>query len=309
MYFLASTYVNLFVVFVIIPVRIASGSFNTDPANLNNIICKIEILMFYVTRSLSCWLIVLACADRYVISSPNELWRRRFSSPKTAIRAIVITTVIIFLAFCHIPIYFNISTTNTVGQVVSTCVAQVGIYRTFINLWQGFVYSLIPSFVMLVFGLFTLINIRRQRRRVGQMIVANKSSQQRTDSQLLRMLTVQVLIILITTVPSPLFLIYLSLTSTVVKSSMRVAQEKAVNQILGGVLFIAHASSFYLYTLTGSVFRKEVVKIVPQCLRLDLRRREGQPVRIAAIEQHEMVDTAVVHRVVPIADQVRVETV
>ncbi|CAF2742163.1 unnamed protein product [Rotaria sp. Silwood2] len=45
LYFLSSTYANMFVVFVIIPVRIVSGAFKFDPANLHFTIC---MLLFFV---------------------------------------------------------------------------------------------------------------------------------------------------------------------------------------------------------------------------------------------------------------------
>lgn len=60
-YFFASTCFNLFVVFIIIPVRIASEGYNIELANYNLGICKTEIFAFYVVRTISCWLIVLAC--------------------------------------------------------------------------------------------------------------------------------------------------------------------------------------------------------------------------------------------------------
>ncbi|CAF4129600.1 unnamed protein product, partial [Adineta steineri] len=184
-YFFASTFPNLYIVLVMIPVRIASGSYNVDPANLNNIVCKIEIFMLYVMRSLFSWLIVLACIDRYVISSTGETWRRRLSSPKTAIRATIITTVVIFLIYSHMPVYFNIAAANQFGQAIPQCVAQAGTYRTFVNLWLAVIYSVIPVFCMLVFGILTLMSIRQQRRRVAPMLIVNLTSQQRKDNQLL----------------------------------------------------------------------------------------------------------------------------
>ena len=273
-YFLASTFCNLYIVFYMLPVRIASGSFDMDPASFSNIVCKLQIFILYTLRSLSCWLIVLACADRYVISSASETWRRRISSPKVAIYASVVSTVFWFLMYCHMPIYFNISTINQFGQPVPQCVAQLGAYRTFVNLYQAFLYSVVPSLLMFLFGSLTFLNIRLQRRRVDPMVTTTLSSQQRKNNQLLRMLTVQVLVIVLATIFYPVYLTYLSVTSSDVKSTRQAAIERLVNLLVNGLTYLAHASSFYLYTLTSSVFRKEVVKLFLFCTHRGTQRRQ-----------------------------------
>jgi hypothetical protein len=208
-YFIASNICNIYIVFYMLPVRIASGSFDIDPASFSNIVCKLQIFILYTLRSLSCWLIVLACVDRYVISSASEAWRRRVSSPKVAIYFTGGSTVFWLLMYSHMPIYFNISAINQFGQPVPQCVAQLGAYRTFVNLYQACLYSVIPSLLMLAFGSLTLVSIRRQRHRVNPTVTNIRSSQQRKDNQLLRMLTVQVLVVVIATIFYPIYLTYL----------------------------------------------------------------------------------------------------
>ena len=262
-----------------IPVRISSGSFDTDPASFSNLICKLQIFMLYVTRSLACWMIVLACIDRYVLSSATDVWRRRLSSPRTAKYASGTVALIIILVYSHMPFYFNISTVNVFGQATSQCVAKVGAYRTFVNLWFAALYSVVPSLLMLLFGLLTVIRIRRQRRRVAPMIMGNLSPQQRKQNQLSRMLTIQVSVIVLATIFYPFFLAYLSITSGVMKDARRAAIEKFINLFVNGLTYIAHASSFYLYTLTGSIFRREVVKILPKWMSINPEPRAQNTTR------------------------------
>jgi hypothetical protein len=274
-YFLTATCTNLFIVFVVLPVRIASSAFNTDPANLNVGICKLEFFMFYSMRATSCWLIVLACANRYVNSLSSDVWRRRLNSQKTTFHAIALTLVMVPLAYSHMLVYFNLNITlNRFGQIVATCSAQPGIYATFIPLWHAALYSLCPSFFMFFFGLLTVVNIRRRRQQVGPTIVGTRSTVRRTDAELMRMLIAQVLVIVLTTFPLPIFQLYLSLTANISKSTLRIAQEKVINQTAGGLSYFAHSSSFYLYTLTGSNFRKELFKIFSPFIPLRFRQRQ-----------------------------------
>jgi hypothetical protein len=79
------------------------------------------------------------------------------------------------------------------------------------------------------------------------------------------MLTAQVLVIIISTLPLSIIQLYLALTSSFTKSTLRIAQENLASQITTIVTFFAHTSSFYLYTLSGTIFRKEVLKIFGRC--------------------------------------------
>lgn len=264
-YFLSSTCFNLFVVLMVIPVRAVSSSFSIEMSNYNLGICKIEFFVFYVVRVVSCWLIAFACIDRYLHSSTN-IDIRRFSSLKTARMAIGITTIIIAILYCHMIIFYEITyTTDGVGSIVSTCVSGKGTYRTFIALWHMTFYSLCPSFLMLLFGLLTLNNIR-QHRRVAAAVGGNNRITRRTDAQLLRMLTAQVLFTIIYTLPFSIYRLYASFTTNVVKDPISVAQEALASQTANAISYFAHSSSFYLYTLTGAAFRKEFFKIIARCL-------------------------------------------
>ncbi|CAF1004387.1 unnamed protein product [Adineta steineri] len=264
LYFLTSSYFNLFVIFIILPVRTVTSSLNMDLGNYNIVICKMESYIFYVVRVISCWLIMLACFDRFLHSSTN-IRKRQLSSLKTARLTIVITIISIIILYSHMVIYYKITDdVNTLGNITPTCNAPKGIYRTFIAMWHMTFYSLCPSCLMLVFGYLTLNNIRQQRQ-VLPITGVNNQIHRRTDRYLLRMLTAQVLVIIISTLPFSIYRVYSSFTVNIAKSTFRIAQENLAVQIANTVPYFAHSSSFYLYTLTGSVFRKEACKIIPCC--------------------------------------------
>lgn len=273
-YFLASTIANLFVMFVVLPVRIASNSFNQSLSEGNQILCKLEYYLFYCARSLSCWFIVLVCIDRCIHASGNVQWRRRLNSPRIYLSAIVMTTLFIIIGYIHMPIFYNlVITVNANGRVTSFCASQRGIYRTFITFWHITIYALSPSTLMLFLGLMTIYNIHQRRMRIAPTNINNQISTRRTESQLLRMLTVQVLMITLTTIPGQIVLIYQTLTSFQTKSLYVQAQERFALQLLGGLGYLSHASGFYLYTLTGSLFRKELIKILRKIFYLFLNEQ------------------------------------
>jgi hypothetical protein len=262
-YFLSSTYYDLFVIFLILPVRILSNSYNINPANYNLGLCKVENFAFYVTRVIPIWLIVMACIDRYLHSSSNERIRR-MSSLKSAKISTGIITIIVLISYYHMLVYYEIiNMSNQFGSITPQCNSQKGIYRTFLGFWHMVVSSLFPSFLMLLFGCLTLKNVR-QRRQLVQRAGENRATR-RTDSQLLRMLAAQVLVIIISTLPFCIDQLYISFTSSFTKSTLKIAQDNLAGQITAIVTYFAYSSSFYLYTLSGTIFRKEVGKIFGHC--------------------------------------------
>jgi hypothetical protein len=268
LYFFSSTCFNLFVVFVVMPVRIVSNGFNIDLANYNLGICKVEYFAFRAGRTIPCWLTVLACLDRYLHSS-TKAHIRRMSSLKTAKLAIKITTVAITLSYSHTLAYYEITNvSNQFNNIVPSCNGQTGIYRTFSAFWYLAMYSLCPSFLMLLFGSLALGNLRRHRRKVSPAPGSNQIAR-RTDMQLGRMLIAQVLVIVISTLPFSIYQLYSSFTSNLTKSSLRIAQENLASGTANALTYFAHSSSFYLYTLTGTIFRKEVFKIIRRCWHLN----------------------------------------
>jgi hypothetical protein len=260
-YFFWSTCFSLFVVFVILPVRIIAVIFNIDMAIYNLGICKIEYFALYAARAISSWLIVLACIDRFFHSSA-QVRIRRMSSLKTARMAILVIIIAIIILHSHMIFYYEISNvSDRFGNIVPACNGQKGIYRTFLGFWHMILYSLCPSFLMLLFGFFTLKNLRRDRC-VNPTTGEINHTARRRNTQLLRMLAAQVLVIIISTLPFSIYQLYASFTSGFIKNTLRTAQENLAARTVGTMTYFAHSTSFYLYTLAGTVFRKELFKIL-----------------------------------------------
>ncbi|CAF1088873.1 unnamed protein product [Adineta ricciae] len=256
LYFFSSTCFNLFVILVIVPIRIASEGFNTDITSYNIGICKLEFFVFYVVRTIPCWLIVLACVDRYLKSS-TKVHIRRLSSLRTAKIAIYFIVVLFIILHIHMPIYYEITYTfDGYGNLIPACYGQAGFYRKFIAFWSMVFYSLCPSLLMILFGMLTVRNIHQSRR------IRSEVTSRRIDRQLACMLTAQVLAIVLSTLPFSVYRLYASFTASLPKDATRLAWENLAFKIANVLTYFAHSTSFYLYTLTGTIFRKELVKIV-----------------------------------------------
>ncbi|CAF3479271.1 unnamed protein product [Rotaria socialis] len=261
LYLLASSIADLFVEFVVLPVRIASNGFGVDLAFYNRGICKVETFSFYTVRSIASWLIAFACVDRFLHSSRNPQLRR-FSSLKTARLVIGITVIAMTIIYINMPVYYEISySRNAFGVIAPTCNGQKGVYLTFISFWNMLFYTILPGLVMLVFGSLTIANIR-QSHRVMPLSTGAQQFSRRTNNQLLRMLAAQVCFIIGATLPHSIYRLYAAFTARESRSALGIAQENLGCNTVNTLTYFAHTSHFYLYTLTGSIFRKEVVRVL-----------------------------------------------
>ncbi|CAF4252731.1 unnamed protein product [Adineta steineri] len=150
---------------------------------------------------------------------------------------------------------------NQSGNVVPSCESENDIHRTFLSILYTILYSLCPPFLMILFGCLTLNNIR-QRRHIISRITEDNRIARRTNTQLLRMLTAQVFVIIIATLPQSINQLYIRLIVQTAKDTLRLAEENLSSKIFTGMTFFAHSSSFYLFTWSGSIFRKELYKFL-----------------------------------------------
>ncbi|CAF1653418.1 unnamed protein product [Adineta ricciae] len=281
-YFFSASWYNLFIVLIVIPMRLLSNNYNLEAANYNLGYCKIQTFFIYTIRSISCWLIALATIDRYLHSSSNA-FLRQMSSAKSAKWAIRIISMIMFILYCHMIVYYEISyVPNKFGTITPLCNGRSGFYRSFLSFWYMLFYSLLPSFMMVVFGCLTVRNIR-QRARIAPIAARNVQTFRRSDAAILRMLAAQVMVIIICTVPFSVYRLYSSFTANLTKTTYRLAQENLALQIVGGLTYFAHSSSFYMHILSSTIFRKELRQIMRSCVR----RRVVVPVYLHAVGQNQ----------------------
>ena len=89
------------------------------------------------------------------------------------------------------------------------CDPQRGIYATFLLFRKIVMYSLAPSSLMLFFGLLTLRHLRQRRLVVATSDEINRTGR-RSNTQLIRMLTVLVFVVITFTFPMSVSQFYLS---------------------------------------------------------------------------------------------------
>ena len=242
-YFLASSVANFFPIYFGCLTRVL-GTFNINPPSSQMALyCKIKTFLTYMGLAASTWFIVGACADRFA-SSCATVRVRSFSQVKIARRIVLIISIIVILVYFQMNFCFD-------GTVQSAnCVPSSPLCNSFNDFNLLVTYSLLPPMLMLILGLMTIRNVRgRQHVRAETNV---------KDRQLTLMLILQVICISILSMPISVQKIYTEMTAYEKKGVDQTILEGFFATFVVLLALMNSSTSFYLFTLTGKVFRKEL---------------------------------------------------
>ncbi|CAF0916363.1 unnamed protein product [Rotaria sordida] len=272
-YFLGSSTASLGIILIGLPSRIIAGKISSDPINTNSYFCKLRIFFLYSFRTISTWLLVFATIDRWFLSS-IQIHRRRLSSHKIAYYNIIIICCLSFILwietiFCY-DAYINNAPIRCYGKSNRCRIFNDIVYASWI--------VVIPSLLMLIFGLLTIRNINQSRRisRVFFNSISNISQNgskkrrkriRRTEVSLTCMLLLQVVLLTFCSVPQAIHQFYLTFTIDINKSQLRIAIENFIVNFNFSLTYIGNAIPFYIYTLNGTAFRQTFIRLIHSTIR------------------------------------------
>ncbi|CAF1034917.1 unnamed protein product [Adineta steineri] len=296
-YFLASTVADSFSLGIGLLTRLLTG-FNVDPTQFSSGFCKMRFFITYYSAYSGAWFISLACIERYLCSSEN-VNKRQFVTTKRAYISIIIILITGFVAFGEQFYCININqqllgAPQSCYQLKRNIACQIAD-----SLMQFLLEILIPAILMTIFGSLVIRNVRRKRCRINPIIQENictpaiplsvtsslKQQQQpplvkirnlsntessllkmqrraqKRDGQLLVLLIIQVAAFIICSSPVNMYKFYSVATVYSTKSSFRQAIENTAFNVAVQAYFCNNAVKFYIYTLCGPIFRKELAKL------------------------------------------------
>ncbi|CAF1144872.1 unnamed protein product [Didymodactylos carnosus] len=228
--------------------------------------CKMRTYMIDPSQFTSSWFMVLACIDRYA-SSSEHVRVRNFSRLSVAYRLILVITLIGCCIYTYIFQCYDSHVPNSpiVCYIRTNTIFPCYIFDSVIFLT---LFSTIPPVCMTVFGVLTFLNIRKMRyRQTGPLpsvvtgVNRPKTRMQQLDMKLVTMLFAQVLMLILSTMPLSIYKVYSTFTVNFIKSDMRRAIENLLFQMALTLSNLNNVTIFYLYLLSGSVFRKELMQL------------------------------------------------
>ncbi|CAF1069467.1 unnamed protein product [Didymodactylos carnosus] len=109
---------------------------------------------------------------------------------------------------------------------------------------------------MIIFGLLTIRNIRKQRRQIQSI---HSTSHRQRDRQMIRLMLAQTSVFILLLLPLTIAsLINSFVSTTVISQSMQIS----LIRLTSIVLYFNMINSFYLNTLTSTIYRREGLKIL-----------------------------------------------
>ena len=156
-------------------------------------------------------------------------------------RLILILLIVWTIVPIHLAVFFN----NSTGR----CIALPGAYAFFYAIYSMIIIGILPLVLMIAFSLGAWHNLQLTRMRItptGDGVRTIKIHKR--DRDLMKMLSGEVLVYCLTTIPYPINLIYIVSTDSIApfKSPTRKAIESLVGYIISPILnFMYCCVQFY----------------------------------------------------------------
>ncbi len=250
LYFIAASIDNILVIYTSLLFRLLSSGYSYN-ITISDFVCKLRLYLSYVFLAVSPYFFILACFDRYCSSSVS-VRRRSWCNRKIAKRLIIAALILACVLYLHMAIFYKMIISGT----SISCSATSGVYTVFYRIFYLVIYCLLPSACMGVLCILTLINIREQARRIRPTLVSGGNNLRRIDRQMMRMLFSQVLTQLLCILPHAI----ISILALFINTSSTIYN--FFNQIFILPLYVSYATSFYVFTLSSRIYRKELMKII-----------------------------------------------
>jgi len=266
-YFFAYAVLSIIYTCMACPTQFLRG-FYIDWAN-GKIGCKIHFYILFVIPFQANLMLILASFDRYCSSSKSRRLRSR-STIRTARKIITIGIVLsaIYMSPSLAIYYWN--------ETMKTCQLYYSIIINTYMISQVFLYYILAPILMVLFGLLTISNIRRQSIRLTHLSVFTR--RRRTERQLARMLLLQVGVHLILILPFGI--IY---CMNILKPSTRTPYVLAIRYILVMWQQLDYVVSFFLYILSAKVYRRQLIHLLTFTNHYHTQRREDVIRRLSPV--------------------------
>ena len=259
MYFFSLSLVNLFYTSVLLIQNLLLDGYGIDPARNSNTFCKLISYLLNLCPNLSVYYIVLASIDRY-FSSSLDAQRRRMITGNVARFLLLSVTMILALITVGAFIAFDSSAPDQLGCISRSDSFFNQVYR-FLTI---ILYVLIGPSLLVIFGLLTIWNI-------NQIIPDRVNPYRRTERELIRMLFLQVTSHILFS--SPFCVTFLLL---ILPISFRFTFTYFTLLTLCKIPFyFTFVSQFFLYILSGRIYREEFLRLLRKMLRRRTNRLIG----------------------------------
>ena len=215
-----------------------------DIASRNISYCKIRLYVSHVLGQYLRFCVVFVCIDRF-LATRADARVRLLNSTALAKKLLLIMIIGCPLIAIHLPILI---------QIQNNVCSQFGIYKLIYAIYQLFIIGIVPHVLMSVFSILAIISLRQRHN--------SQQRAKRRDRYLARMVVVEVVLNVLTSVPYSINLIYGAVTYSTSKTSERIQIESFITFVTTFQIYLVSVIPFYLFLLTAKPFRKEFFNVI-----------------------------------------------
>ncbi|CAF1344150.1 unnamed protein product [Didymodactylos carnosus] len=252
----------------VLVLRILADGFNYDLLSRYVFVCKFRNYIAQVTSMSTHTFIILASVERYILTLSC-----RVRKPSNTFLFIAITVVFwTVMSVTHL-IFSEVYLVNDRKQ----CGPRNGPYTVYFLLFGILIFTLTPLCLMSIFGYLTLRHVQNIAKYTKRYITIQIGKRiEKVDEHLTRMLLMQIILTVLSTIPFSIDYTYSVLTMNTFKNRERLKLEKLFS-LLAKLLFHIHTcAAFYVYLFTSSMFRKQfqrLMKTLPIIRHYTIQRR------------------------------------
>lgn len=224
-----------------------------------SVACRMHTYFLFLLPLQANIMLVLASFDRYCSSSQARRLQSKIAF-QIARRKIILG--IVFCVFYMLPILFIYQW----DLVVKRCLLKFHVLINIYVLSQVMTYYVISPTMMVLFGILTINRIHQNS--IHRILLLSTMRQRRTEIQLARMLIIQVAVHLVLVVP---FGIMYSVNSMI--PSTQTPHVIAIRLLFVTWQQCDYFASFFLYTLSASIYRQQLIRILKASLCFNTRPR------------------------------------
>ncbi|CAF1030365.1 unnamed protein product [Adineta ricciae] len=243
-YLVVAAIVDLFLLLIVLPLRIADYGYGYDAMRYSLAWCKIRQTIVPIFSLLSFSAICLASVDQY-LSTHYIPSLRQMSSLRSAHRLVSIAICLWTLHGIPFLIFFEIK------QPAGCAVYNRGflIYYSYVQFCT--LSGILPITISAISASLAYLNVRRIVRRQIPII------RRRLDRQLTAMVLTKVMFLVVTTLPFVVNRIVFMNIYIDPNDSLRVAIEQLISTVTSSLFYINSAGTFYVFLFVSKRFRQQ----------------------------------------------------
>jgi hypothetical protein len=236
-----------------------------NPSSDSLLFCQGNYYIRHVFSEMMRTFIVLACIDRYAVCS-DRAFVRLFNQYRTTIR-IIPCVVLFWLLLGLFP-----ASLQTIQN--DSCDVFGYAHNIIFSVYIIFAFGIFPVTGMITFGSLLIINLKKIRTRVAPLGNTSREIFRKRDREMIRMLLIEIIAYIITTVPLTVVLAYKAATQTITKSEEQKQTDIFLTYLTRVfLLYLNNGLPFWIYISTSRSFRLEFKNLILKWYRFIFCKR------------------------------------